>query len=86
MDVQISGVKIISNSRAEGSTRFAHVTISTTDDAAACIEKLNNSKLYGNTVTVSRVRGNAMDFVKELNAQRTHSGSASSTVSTEVHN
>lgn len=55
MNSQVNGAKVVASSKSE-SKRFGIVTMSTADQAQACIENVNNTEFLDNLITVELVR------------------------------
>ena len=53
---KVLSVKIVMNAKAPGSKCFGLITMSSKEDAANCISKLNRTELNGNVITVEKVR------------------------------
>ena len=50
------GAKIVTNSKVPGGQGFGLVTMSTSEEAAKCIQHLHRTEMHGRNITVDRVR------------------------------
>jgi len=54
LNSQVNGAKVVASSKSE--KRFGLVTMSTAEEAQACIENVNNTEFQDNLITVELVR------------------------------
>ena len=52
---QVVGAKIVTNSKSPGGQCFGLVTMSTSEEAAKCIQHLHRTEMHGRSITVDRV-------------------------------
>ena len=52
---QVSGAKIVTNAKTPGTRCYGFITMASSEEALACIEKLNHTELHGRIITVEKV-------------------------------
>ncbi|XP_065058787.1 scaffold attachment factor B1-like isoform X1 [Rhopilema esculentum] len=53
---KVIGAKVVTSARSPGTHCFGFVTMSSTEEAAKCIEKLDKTEIHGKIVTVERAK------------------------------
>lgn len=57
---KVIGAKVVTNARTPGARCYGYVTMSTSEDAAKCIQHLHRTELHGRVISVEKV-----DKIKE---------------------
>jgi len=53
---KVIGAKVVTNARTPGARCYGYVTMSSSEDAARCIQSLNKTELHGRMITVERAK------------------------------
>ncbi|XP_017878065.1 SAFB-like transcription modulator [Ceratina calcarata] len=54
---KVIGAKVVTNARTPGARCYGYVTMSTSDDAAKCIQHLHRTELHGRVISVEKAKG-----------------------------
>ncbi|XP_020287074.1 SAFB-like transcription modulator isoform X2 [Pseudomyrmex gracilis] len=54
---KVMGAKIVTNAKTPGARCYGYVTMSSSEDAAKCIQHLNRTELHGRVISVEKARG-----------------------------
>lgn len=52
---KVIGAKVVTNARTPGARCYGYVTMSTSEDAAKCIQHLHRTELHGRVISVEKV-------------------------------
>lgn len=53
---KVIGAKVVTNARTPGARCYGYVTMSSSEDAAKCIQHLHRTELHGRVISVEKVR------------------------------
>lgn len=54
---KVIGAKVVTNARTPGARCYGYVTMSTSEDAAKCIQHLHRTELHGRVISVEKAKG-----------------------------
>ncbi|XP_074105343.1 uncharacterized protein LOC141531420 isoform X2 [Cotesia typhae] len=54
---KVIGAKVVTNARTPGTRCYGYVTMSTSEDAAKCIQHLHRTELHGRVISVEKAKG-----------------------------
>ncbi|XP_031845354.1 uncharacterized protein LOC116432491 isoform X2 [Nomia melanderi] len=54
---KVIGAKVVTNARTPGARCYGYVTMSTSEDAAKCIQHLHKTELHGRVISVEKAKG-----------------------------
>lgn len=63
---KVIGAKVVTNARTPGARCYGYVTMSTSEDAAKCIQHLHRTELHGRVISVEKVDEIRKQKSKEL--------------------
>ncbi|KAK0097999.1 hypothetical protein PV326_011894 [Microctonus aethiopoides] len=56
---KVIGAKVVTNARTPGTRCYGYVTMSTSEDAAKCIQHLHRTELHGRVISVEKAKGDS---------------------------
>ncbi|XP_012286649.1 SAFB-like transcription modulator isoform X2 [Orussus abietinus] len=56
---KVIGAKVVTNARTPGARCYGYVTMSTSEDAAKCIQHLHRTELHGRVISVEKAKGDS---------------------------
>ncbi|XP_012250803.2 SAFB-like transcription modulator isoform X2 [Athalia rosae] len=56
---KVIGAKVVTNARTPGARCYGYVTMSTSEDAAVCIQHLHRTELHGRVISVEKAKGDS---------------------------
>ncbi|XP_028390600.1 scaffold attachment factor B1-like isoform X2 [Dendronephthya gigantea] len=67
---KVVGAKIVTNSKSPGGQCFGLVTMSTSEEAAKCIQHLHRTEMHGRSITVDRAKGDRLPTAAATTAKK----------------
>jgi len=57
LEIQVTGAKVVTSAKNPGTKCFGLVTMSSTEEAELCIERLNKTEFHGRIISLEKVTG-----------------------------
>jgi len=64
---KVIGAKVVTNARTPGARCYGYVTMSSSEDAAKCIQHLHRTELHGRVISVEKVNYDFFEFQHHQN-------------------